>query len=265
MDHEALFSQEVNKDLLEQLQQRERQYLIAHSRREEDRKAESISPHITAAMNELALYCMAESDEERLNYVMNPAAVAPKMAYWASYGQYKDYLPQEAGRSSKNGDLLQISVLMDDNTIRPAVFLYDRNSGKWKLDWEAWEGYSPMLPAELEAKKPSTPVPVRIILSMSGIYQPPFLEESSAESYRNTSYLNFTLEFPNGERLNAYVDRYSPLALELTRLLYNGPVRVCVLIRYPEDLPGNRAVIIDQLLHSGWMSDATRRLLPANN
>lgn len=265
VDHEALFSQEVNKDLLEQLQQRERQYLIAHSRREEDRKAESISPHITAAMNELALYCMAESDEERLNYVMNPAAVAPKMAYWASYGQYKDYLPQEAGRSSKNGDLLQISVLMDDNTIRPAVFLYDRNSGKWKLDWEAWEGYSPMLPAELEAKKPSTPVPVRIILSMSGIYQPPFLEESSAESYRNTSYLNFTLEFPNGERLNAYVDRYSPLALELTRLLYNGPVRTCVLIRYPEDLPGNRAVIIDQLLHSGWMSDATRRLLPTNN
>lgn len=103
VDHEALFSQEVNKDLLEQLQQRERQYLIAHSRREEDRKAESISPHITAAMNELALYCMAESDEERLNYVMNPAAVAPKMAYWASYGQYKDYLPQEAGRSSKTG------------------------------------------------------------------------------------------------------------------------------------------------------------------
>ena len=54
-------------------------------------------------MNELALYCMAESDEERLNYVMNPAAVAPKMASWASYGQYKDYLPQEAGRSSKTG------------------------------------------------------------------------------------------------------------------------------------------------------------------
>ncbi len=56
VDHEALFSQEVNKDLLEKLQQRERQYrLIAHSRREEDRKAESISPHITAAMNELSL------------------------------------------------------------------------------------------------------------------------------------------------------------------------------------------------------------------
>ena len=61
------------------------------------------------------------------------------------------------------------------------------------------------------------------------------------------------------------MDRYSPLAMELTRLLYNGPVRTCVLIRYPEDLPGNRAVIIDQLLHSGWMSDATRRLLPTNN
>ena len=40
-------------------------------------------------------------------------------------------------------------------------------------------------------------------------------------SYRNTAYINFSLEFPNGERLNAYVDRYSPLALELTKLLYN--------------------------------------------
>ena len=201
---------------------------MTHPRREEDREVESVSAHITAAMNELALYCMAESDEERLNYVMEPEAVRPKMAHWASYGRYKDYLPQEAGKSSKNGDLLQISVLMDDNTVRPAIFLYDRNSGKWKLDWEAWEGYSPMLPAELEAKKPSKPVAVRIALSMPGIYQPPFLEESSAESYRNTAYINFSLEFPNGERLNAYVDRYSPLALELTKLLYN-----CLLYTSP--------------------------------
>lgn len=266
VDHEADFSVNVNKDLLEELKQREQQYrLISHTRREEDRKAESVSVHVTAAMNELALYCMAESDEERLNYVMDPTAMRPKMAHWAAYGRYKDYLPQEAGKSSKNGDLLQISVLMDDNTVRPAVFLHDRTSGKWQLDWEAWEGYSPMLPAELVAKKPSAPVPVRIILSMTGIYQPPFLEESSAESYGNTAYVNFSLEFPNGERLNAYVDRYTPLALELTKLLYNGPVRACVLIRYPADLPGNQSVIIDRLLHSGWMSDATRSLLPSAN
>lgn len=266
VDHEADFSQEVNKDLLEELRQREQQYrLIAHTRSKEDRAVESVSAHITAAMNELALYCMAESDEERLNYVMDPAAVRPKMAHWAAYGRYKDYLPQEAGKSTKNGNLLQISVLMDDNTVRPAVFLHDRDSGKWKLDWEAWEGYSPVLPAELAAKKPSTPVPVRIALSMSGIYRPPFLEESSAESYRSTAYINFSLEFPNGERLNAYVDRYSPLALELTRLLYNGPVHACVLIHYPADLPGNQSVIIDRLLYSGWMSDATRSLLPSTN
>ena len=100
---------------------------------------------------------------------------------------------------------------------------------------------------------------------MSGLYQAPFLEESSAESYRNTAYISFSLEFPNGERLSAYVDRYSPLALELAKLLYNGPVRACVLIRYPADLPGNQSVIIDRLLYSGWMSDATRNLLPTAN
>lgn len=266
VDHEADFSPEVNKDLLRELQQKEQQYrLAARSRSGDDREAEAVSAHITAAMNELALYCMAKSDEERLNYVMEPAATRPKMKHWAAYGRYKDYLPQEAGKSSKNGDLLQISVLMDDNTVRPAVFLYDRDSAKWKLDWEAWEGYSPMVPAELEAKRPSAPVPVRIALSMSGLYQAPFLEESSAESYRNTAYVSFSLEFPNGERLNAYVDRYSPLALELTKLLYNGPVRACVLIRYPADLPGNQSVIIDRLLYSGWMSDATRNLLPTAN
>lgn len=266
VDHEADFSPEVNKDLLRELQQKEQQYRLAvRSRSGDDREAEAVSAHITAAMNELALYCMAKSDEERLNYVMDPAATRPKMKKWAAYGQYKDYLPQEAGKSSKNGDLLQISVLMDDNTMHPAVFLYDRDSAKWKLDWEAWEGYSPMVPAELEAKRPSAPVPVRIALSMSGLYQAPFLEESSAESYRNTAYVSFSLEFPNGERLNAYVDRYSPLALELTKLLYNGPVRACVLIRYPADLPGNQSVIIDRLLYSGWMSDATRSLLPTAN
>lgn len=33
---------------------------------------------------------------------------------------------------------------------------------------------------------------------MPGIYQPPFLEESSAESYRNTAYINFSLNSPTG-------------------------------------------------------------------
>lgn len=266
VDHEAEFSAEANKDLLEELQHRAQQYqLTAHTRNKEDRQAETVSAHITAAMNELALYCMAKSDEERLNHVLDPAATRPKMARWAGYGRYKDYLPQDQGRSSKYGDLLQIAVLMDDNTQHPAVFLYDHDTKKWKLDWEAWEGYSPMTPSELEAKRPSSPVPVRVIISMPGIYKAPFLEETTPESYRNTAYINFSLEFPNGERLNAYVDRYSPLALELTKLLYNGSVRACVLIHYPADVPGSRAVIIDKLLHSGWMGDATRRLLPDNH
>ena len=136
---------------------------MAHSRREEDPEAESISPHITAAMNELALYCMAESDEERLNYVTNPAAVAPKMASWASYVQYKDYLPQEAGRSSKNGDLLQISVLMDDNTIRPAVSCMTgiQENGSW-----TGKPGRAIPPCSRRSWKPKTP-------------QPPFPSESS--------------------------------------------------------------------------------------
>lgn len=266
MDHEADFSTEADDAMMQALREKAEQYQTAFQhRREEDRKAESVARHITAAMNELALYCMAGSDEERLNYVISPAATRPKMAHWAKYAHYKDYLPHEPGKSSKNGDLLQVPVLMDDNTMRPAVFLYDHDSKKWRLDWEAWEGYSPILPDELKEKRPSSPVPVRVTISMSNHYAAPFLEESAPESYRSTAYIAFTLEFPNGERLNAYVDRYSPLALELTKLLYNGAVRACVSIHYPADLPGSQSVIIDRLEFPGWMSEATRKLLPKNN
>lgn len=266
VDHEAEFSTDADEDLLQTLRAKAEQYQQAsQDRKKEDREAETVSRNITAAMNELALYCMAASDEERLHYVMDPAAIRPKMTHWSLYVRYRDFLPHEPGRSTKHGDLLQISVLMDDNTVRPAVFLYDHASKKWKLDWEAWEGYSPLLPEELKEKRPSQPVPVRTIVSMSSHYEAPFLEEPSPENYRSTSYIGFTLEFPNGERLNAYVDKYSPLALELTKLLYNGPVRACVAIHYPADLPGTRAVIIDKLLHAGWMSGATRAFLPEHN
>lgn len=266
VDHEATFSQDVNKDLMEEIHKREKQYSLTHSSRDqEDRDVEEVAAHITAAMNELALYCMSKSEQEKLNYVLNPSETASKIAHWAAYAQDKDFLPQEAGRSSKDGDLLQISVLMDDNTIRPAIFMYDHASGKWKLDWEAWEGYSSILPAELIAKKPSTPVAVRVTLSASDVYSAPFLQETSPESYHNTAFSNFTLKFPNGECINAYVDRYSPLALNLLKLLYNGPVRLCLLIHYPSDVPNCQSVIIDELQHSGWMSESTRKLLPPNN
>lgn len=266
VDHEADFSTEADDAMMQALRDKAEQYQTAFlHRREEDREAESVARHITAAMNELALYCMAGSDEERLNHVISPAATRPKMAHWAQYARYKDYLPHEPGKSSKDGDLLQIPVLMDDNTMRAAVFLYDHDSKKWRLDWEAWEGYSPLFPAELKKKRPSSPVPVRVTISMSSHYAAPFLEESAPESYRHTAYIAFTLEFPNGERLNAYVDRYSPLALELTKLLYNGAVRACVSIHYPADLPGSQSVIIDRLEFPGWMSETTRKLLPKNN
>ncbi len=150
---------------------------------------------------------------------------------------------------------------MDDNTVRPAVFLYDRNSGKWKLDWEAWKSTPPCSRRSWKPKNP--PTRPRQNSPQHARHLPAALPGGILRGkLPNTAYINFSLEFPNGERLNAYVDRYSPLALELTKLLYNGPVRACVLIHYPADLPGNQSVIIDKLLYSGWMSDATLTSFP---
>lgn len=264
VDHDSDFSRDMDEEAVKTLQNKADKYQQdIQARARENLQMESLSSDVSAAMNQLALYCMANSDTERLKYVIDPETTRQKMAHWATYGHYRDTLPQEAGTPSKKGDLLQIMVLMDNNITRPAVFLYDRDEKKWKLDWEAWEGYSPMLPSELVVNKPTSPVPVRVIISVSGIYKKPFLEESSNRSYRNSSYIGFMLEFPHGERLHAYVDRYSPLSLELTNLLYNGALPVQLQIHYPDDLPGNQAVIIDRLLHSGWMNKKTRAQLDA--
>lgn len=266
VDHEADFSRDQDEALMREIAAKTEQYQnITRQRNKEDHDSQIIINHITDALNTLALYCMAGSDEERLNYVLNPDEVRNKMRHWGKYAQYKRYLPQEAGTTSKDGDLLQMSVLMDDNTVHPAVFLYDHPSKKWQLDWEAWEGYSPVLPEDLISHKPSTPTPVRVTLSMSALYKTPFLANNNQENYKQAAYVSFQLTFPNGERLNAYADRYSPLALQLIKLLYNGPIRACLAIHYPPELPDNSAVIIDQLFHTGWMSNSTRKLLPQEN
>ena len=57
VDHEADFSTEADDAMMQALREKAEQYQTAFlHRREEDREAESVARHITAAMNELALH-----------------------------------------------------------------------------------------------------------------------------------------------------------------------------------------------------------------
>lgn len=102
VDHEADFSTEADDAMMQALREKAEQYQTAFlHRREEDREAESVARHITAAMNELALYCMAGSDEERLNYVISPAATRPKMAALGKYAITRITCPMNRERAPR--------------------------------------------------------------------------------------------------------------------------------------------------------------------
>ncbi len=261
VDHEADFSSEVDKSLMKAIKDRaERYQLTALTRKQKDLNAERVTKNVSEALNELALFCMATSDDERLKYVVTPEETAKKMALWGTYVNQKEHLPQNVDKSAIFGDLMHLSVLMDDNTLNAATFIYNKETNKWQLDWEAWSGYSSVLPTDLIKNKPSEPVTVRAILTVGAEFKEPFLSETTPKSYRNTAYINVNLEFPNGEIVPAYVDRYSQLALDLIKMLQDGPFRAMVKVHYPSDLHNNNAVIIDEVIRPGWLSEQSFEL-----
>ncbi len=261
VDHEADFSSEADENLMKAIKERaERYQLTALTRKQKDLDVERVTKNVTDALNSLALFCMATSDDERLKYVTQPKETAKKMALWGSYLNQKERLPQNVDKSAIFGDLMHLFVLMDDNTLNPASFIFNKETNKWELDWEAWSGYSPILPYELIKTKPAKPVTVRATLSMGVEFKEPFFAETTPKSYRNTAYVNIYLEFPGGEIVPAYVDRYSQLALDLIKMLQDGPFRAIDRVHNPSEIPNNNAVIIDEVVRRGWLSEQAHEL-----
>ncbi len=258
IDPEADFSADANINIMRSMKASEDRYHIhedTHQQKKED--VNTKAAHITDASLVLASYCMATSNDERLKYVINPDDIRAKMTVWNTYVEPPTVLPAEVKNSYLNGNILHLSMRMEDDSITAASFLKDEASGKWLLDWEAMVGYSPVLPTELIKNKPAAPTLVRARVFMNGIYNAPFSAEASAKSYGGKAYFSYTLEFPGGESVTAYADKDSAHGREITEKLQNGHFTATLRIHYPADVPGNKAVIIDELVRPGWLSDST--------
>lgn len=258
IDREAETVSEVEKDLIAELERRAKQYNLSElTRRQADREVAYISQKINTALNQLGLFLMASTDHERLKYVIPVDQIEEKLKHWSSKYKYPNHLPLETGKTHLTGNLLQVRLLMDDNKHRTAVFLFDEVQQKWLLDWEAWVGYSSMDATELLKTKPTSPTQVRVLISINDLYKAPFLEEASEESYKKSAYLSYTLTFPDGKELNAYVDRYNPMALELLKKLSGGSIHAVLTISFLKEYPDCNSVIINDIIRTGWMCDKT--------
>ncbi len=258
IDREAESVSEVEKDLIAELERRAKQYNLSElTRRQADREISYVSQKINTALNQLGLFLMASTDQERLKYVIPVEQIEEKLKHWSSTNKYPNHLPLETGKTHLTGNLLQIKLLMDDNKNRTAVFLFDESQNKWLLDWEAWVGYSAMDATELLKTKPTSPTQVRVLLSINDFYKAPFLKEASEESYNKSAYLSYTLTFPDGKELNAYVDRYNPMALNLLKNLSGGSIHATLKISFPKEHPDCNSVIINDIIRTGWMCEKT--------
>lgn len=258
IDREAESISEVEKDLIAELERRAKQYNLSElTRRQADREVFYISQKINTALNQLGLFLMASTDHERLKYIIPVNQIEEKLKHWSSRNKYPNHLPLETGKTHLTGNLLQVKLLMDDNKNRTAVFLFDEVQQKWLLDWEAWVGYSDMDATELLNNKPTSPTPVRVLLGINDVYKAPFFEEASEKSYKKSAYLSYSLTFPDGKELNAYVDRYQPMALDLLKKLSGGSIHAVLRISFPEGYPDCNSVIINDIIRTGWMCDKT--------
>ncbi len=258
IDPEADFSSDANINLMRSMKDSADRYRLQENTLQHNKEIVSTkAAHITDASLVLAAYRMATSNEERLKYVINPDDIRSKMDIWNTYIEPPTALPAEVKNSYLDGDILLLAIKMEDNNITAAGFLKQKDSGKWLLDWEAMVGYSPVLPTELIKTQPATPTLVRVRVYMNGIYDAPFTAEASPNSYGGKAYFSYTLEFPGGESVTAYADKDTAHGQEITKKLQNGHFNAMLRIHYPADIPGNKAVIIDELVRHGWLSDST--------
>lgn len=221
-----------------------------------------ISDSELAQIKQMLVNYSQESDpDKKLGYVHSPETVQKDLQSW----DHKDFKDKISVFNIVNEYIITPTVILlkleSDGEAAQALFVKNEETKKWLLDWYSVSGFSPLSYDQLTTTKPEEPVEVRAIARMDVQYSNEFPRSPSAESYDHKAYLNISLELPDGNLLNAYIDRLNPDALELTKALKQGGVKVLVSVYYPKDLVNNDSVIISKLNHIGWHSKKTESLI----
>ncbi|MEG0333588.1 MAG: hypothetical protein RR419_03220 [Akkermansia sp.] len=227
-------------------------------------KPQSTESDIPAILEQMKSFLAAQTYEEKLAFVYSPQTMRPLMKQWYVTHQEAPATPERIIDTILPLDTIIITrILMKDNQTKEAVFIHDKKTKKWLLDWTSWIAYSPLSQAQLIEQRPKTPTLVRASFSISDQYIPPFLEKPGKDNFEGLSYLAIKIRFIDNTELNGYIDRSSELAIEISQKTMLGEVPLTAEIHFPEGLEKNKnCVIIDKIIRNGWLSDQASQLIP---
>lgn len=127
---------------------------------------------------------------------------------------------------------------------RRTIFLIDDDG--WKVDWESWVGWSPMIWEQLDEERPTETVRLRALVRPVDYYNFRFSSESE--------WAAFTLASPdNASAIYGYVPRGSELHSRLTFLDGTKERRLILDVRYPKNAPVGNQVLIEGLTGESWL------------
>lgn len=185
--------------------------------------------------------------EDLLPLVRNPKLAEPRMRV-----HYPDGKLASPGMSSFNttsevsriGSVFAVGIRTRDFEEKD-LFFHETPEG-FKIDWEAWAGWSEMPWTEFLASRTKQAKAFRVNLSVVEYYNVAFADDKKWTSYR--------LESPDGKHvLYGYAESDSVLNSKLRPPPESKAVGMILALRFPENAASNNQVLIDHIITEGWV------------
>ena len=144
----------------------------------------------------------------------------------------------------RNGSVFSVIIRTRDFEEK-ALFFHETPEG-FKIDWEAWAGWSEMPWAEFLASKTKQSQTFRVNLSVVDYYNVAFADDKKWTSYR--------LESPDGKHVvYGYAESDSILNSKLRPPPDSKSVGMILALRFPENAASDNQVLIDHIVTEGWV------------
>lgn len=194
------------------------------------------------------------SVSERLKYVREPKRVEPFMRkFYGGEGIEAEGFSQiDKTNVAHRGDFVIAKVLTGE-FINQSIMVQrvgPEDDLIYQVDWESWVGYCELTPSEMEARRPTEPFLMRVILAEANYYNYGFSDESEWTSYQ-LSLLDPEYAFV------AYAKKRSEVE-KILNLRVKGQSRnpYLVKVRYPEDARSANQLELVEIVSGGWLDES---------
>ena len=199
-------------------------------------------------------FFMAKSIEAVRPLIRHPEALATVMKRWYDTHDYR----QEANIEFDSVRIKELDGaryylhfvrLTNDTEARPIAV--EEAAQGYRVDWETAVGYQAMDWDELQKKRPSETVYMRVVARVDDYYNYEFRDSAAWSCFR--------LTHPDGDNaLYGYVKRYSDLDQQLRNGMGEDETSSDYFIlgvSYPVDSESSELVHIDEILQTKWVRD----------